>query len=484
MTTTRVLSFDGGSAASGVGREFAPYPDARFGVFLEAALAQAFLLELPVPAADEVRRRITPLAEDEAVVIAFLGTTPSQGYQARIVEVRTAPGSVEVVIAAHAPESEAGPVAYGYPVDARRLPHSALPAPPFDVVYRSVSGTVWFHQTGVRPIVATPPEVEREEDFGDTLAVSRELRREYREGVRAGRVIGREHATVSFTVFWVPIDRTQVQFAATLPLWLQHRGVIVPTCLLTDRTLDDLVAALPGDPFSIATIRGHTVRLGRWPPAEPVALEPTAVPEHAWLACFSGARRDDAPEHWLGTDIVDLYPVRLEERAPYSVEVLEVTPLLHDVLVRVRLHPPPSEDVPLDLVVLDPPRAGQEAGRARFVAAYAYYGFDRELSQLDYAIDLSGSSGRFFTWLRAPETHEFTLFLRLTTCTAARRLPEVSVWNPPAGVECSTMTAVQAFYTHRDFLRAVGLGDGPVELRCALRSPRGWQSRPFTVTLP
>lgn len=61
-------------------------------------------MELPIPAAEQVRQRVGPMDEHDGVVIVFLGTTPSDRYQARIVEVRIAPGNVEVVIATHAPE--------------------------------------------------------------------------------------------------------------------------------------------------------------------------------------------------------------------------------------------------------------------------------------------------------------------------------------------------------------------------------------------
>lgn len=480
---TRILSFDDpGFEAS---REFEPFPDARFELFLEAVSAQAFLLELPIPAAEQVRQRVSPMDEHDGVVIVFLGTTPSDRYQARIVEVRIAPGNVEVVIATHAPERLEQTVVYGYPVDARRLPRSVLPEPPFDVVYRSVSGKEWFRQTGVRPMIAAR-DVQREDELGDTVFVAGEIRREYQEGLYTGRVIVREHAAVSFVVYWVSIDQEHIQLYTTLPLWLIHRGQSAPTCLLTERTPEELVAAFPGDPWSIVTFRGTAVRLGSWPPPDPLALNRAAVPDNAWLACVSAGRSETAPDDWLGTEVVDLYPVRLVERELYTIEVVEVKPFLSDVLVRIRLHPPPSDAVPLELLVLDPPLVETNSGQQRLLAAYLYYGFDREPSQLDYAISLhSDETGQFFTRLLAPATNEFTLFLRLTTCTARGGRPRnLSTWNPPAGIECDTITAVQAFYTHRDFLRTFGLGQEPIAFRFAIRSPAGWHSEPFTVRLP
>jgi hypothetical protein len=481
---TRILSFDDpGFEAS---REFEPFPDAQFRLFLEAASAQAFLSELPISAAEQVRQRVAPMDEHDAVVIVFLGTTPSDRYRARIVEVRTAPGNVEVVIATHAPERLEETVVYGYPVDARRLPRSVLPEPPFAVVYRSVSGKEWFRQTGVRPMIAAR-DVQREDELGDTVFVSREIRREYQEGQSFGRVIVREHATVSFAVYRVPTDQTHIQLYTTLPPWLiHHRRHTAPTCLLTDRAPEELVAAFPGDPWSVVTFRGTAVRLGSWPPPKPLALNRTAVPDSAWLACVSAGRSEAAPDDWLGTVVVDLYPVQLVEREPYTIEVVEVKPFLSDVLVRIRLHPPPSDAVPLELLALDPPLVETSSGEQRLLAAYLYYGFDREPSQLDYAISLhSDEAGQFFTWLLAPETNEFTLFLRLTTCTARGSPPRnLSTWNPPAGIECGTITAVEAFYTHRDFLRTFGLGEEPIEFRFAIRSPVGWRSEPFTVRLP
>ncbi|MDW8060946.1 MAG: hypothetical protein RMK01_12845 [Thermomicrobium sp.] len=226
--------------------------------------------------------------------------------------------------------------------------------------------------------------------------------------------------------------------------------------------------------------------VGVRPSPQPFALDPPSLPDSAYLACLSGGHSETAPRDWLGTTVVDLYPVQLVEREPYSIEVVEVQPFLHDVLVRLRLHPPPSDSVPLELIVLDPPLLQGRSGEQHLLAAYPYYGFDREPSQLDYAISLHhDETGQFFTWLLAPETDEFTLFLRLTTCTVRGSPPRsLSTWNPPAGIACSTMTAVQAFYTHRDFLGMFGLGEEPIEFQCEIRSPVGWRSEPFTVRLP
>lgn len=457
-------------------------PDARFGLFLDAGTLQRFLAELPIPAAEQVRQRLG-LLDGDAAVVAFLGTVSGEGGDVRIRDLRAHDGAVNVVVEIrYARADVSATVHYVYPIDARRIARTALPDPPFDVVFRTPEGVVLFRQARVRPPVLPLSMVEREEEAGDTLEVVQEFHRVYEDGVFRGQVIVRVHEP-AFTLYWVEEDDGQVVIYGDLPQWLGFSGSDRPACTVTDQDPAAIAQAIPVDIASTLTLRGVALR-ARSPGVQFAGvLASEEVPESAWLACSRSVRASDAPRTWLGSEVVDLYPVRLEQRQPRTIEVVEVVPAFHDVMVRLRFHPIPDESVPLDLVVVRPLLVAHEQGRVA-VGAYLYGGFDREPSQPTYAVSLhTGEDGRFYTWVLDPESQEVTLFVRLGRCTVEESVETLSVWNPPAGVECETVTAVQGFYTHRDYLEAVGV-TGTVSLQVQIVSPARWRSEPFTVVLP
>jgi len=156
-------------------------------------------------------------------------------------------------------------------------------------------------------------------------------------------------------------------------------------------------------------------------------------------------------------------------------EVLKAEAGPTELFFQIRLHPLPLEDVPLDLYTLDPPRLpGGE-----LVAAFPYPGFDRDPTQPRYALSLHEGQRGFFLWILQPEVHTFTFYARLVRCRGVEG-GEVSPLNPPPGASCPSLPLVQAFYTHRGLL---GTG-APLSLRLQFRSPKGWRSQPFVLSLP
>ncbi|GBD30315.1 hypothetical protein HRbin32_01418 [bacterium HR32] len=455
-----------------------PFPDARFRLLLDAAALQGFLPQLPTLAAEAVRRGPIGSPDGDAVVVAFLGTAPQKGYTIAIQGVTVRGAQVEVTVGFQAPLRPAERVEYDYPVDARAYPRGRLPRPPFHVVFRTPSGRELFRQTDIRPRATPPTAARREEDVGDPYQVARVVRHEFRDGRFRGRRLVRVH-TPQVELFWTPEPRGVVVYGS-LPEWLQV-GPHTPTCAVTDRAPEAIADPLRGSNADRTLTLGDVwVEVNARHARRAAPIRPESVPQRAWLACLWSVRQSDAPDEWLGTHVVDLYPVWLRQRAPRTVEVVGWTALFHDVALHLRLHPAPAESVPLDLVVLRPPRPRGDVA----VGAYLYYGFDRDPTRPQYAVHLGkGSDGRFYTWLVEPETHDLDLYVRLARCEAPAPLVQLSVWNPPPGVRCDTNTAVQAFYTHAGFLSSLG-HSGPLTLMLQVVSPQGWRSVPFSVEVP
>ncbi len=466
------------------GEEVAPFPDALYGLFLEPASLQAAISRLPIPAAQEVAQRVW-LEDDQAAVVAFLGTAAMEGYRVRIRDIRARESQVQVVVEQRGPgvDESAPPSSYSYPVDIRTVDQDRLPPPPFTVEFRTPEGQLLVRQEHVRPGLPSLAAIRREEEAGDTLQVASTIRFTYQDGGWKGQVIVRVHE-VGFRLFWAATEEG-VQVYGDLPLWLAGAQANAPACVVTDRPPREIAEALPRqDAYAVLTLRGVRTEINGRDALRAAAIPPAEMPRRAWMACPWSVLRHPSPDRWLGTEIVDLYPVDLERREAGTVEVVETQVLFHDIYLRLRLHPLPQESVPLDLVVLDPPRGPAQEGATTYVGAYLYHGFDRDPTRYGYTIGLhSGENGAFHTWLLGPEVHEFDLYARLGPCTSTASVESLSLWNPPPGAECRTDTLVQAFYTHASFLQGLGF-ERPVTLRAAIHSPQGWRSEPFVLQLP
>lgn len=436
-----------------------PFPDARFALYLDPEALRQDLPTLPIPPAEAVRRG--PLGFP--LLLAFLGTAPTEGYGVRLGRVAQEGGTLRVEVRTWGPAGPQGKVRYTYPLDLRPL--TDLPPFPFELVFHTPEGRV-LHRERVRPPAATSG---RAEEVGDPYGVVARWEEVYRDGPHLGRNLVRLHEE-AFEVFYTP-EGEGSRFYLDLPSWL-FGGREDPSCSLTDRPPEVLVREVRGSLLEgNLTLRGAFVPLNRRYGLVP--LPPEEVPERAYVACFYTAH-DPRPEV-LSPLVLDLYPARLVRREPQSVEVLRAEAGPTELVFQVRLHPMPLGDVPLDLYTLDPPRL---PGGER-VVAFPYYGFDRGPTQPRYALSLHEGPGGFFLWILQPEVHTFTLFARLTLCQEAEG-KALSPLNPPPGATCPSLPLVQASYTHRGLL-----GPGaPLALRLQFRSPKGWRSEPFVLTVP
>ncbi|GAB5603026.1 hypothetical protein FJNA_15510 [Thermus sp. FJN-A] len=438
-----------------------PFPDARFALYLDPEALRQDLPTLPIPPAEAVRRG--PLGFP--LLLAFLGTAPTEGYGVRLGRVAQEGGTLRVEVQTWGPAGPQGKVRYTYPLDLR--PIANLPPFPFELVFHTPEGRV-LHRERVRPRVAPHG---RAEEVGDPYGVVARWEEVYRDGPYLGRNLVRLHEE-AFEVFYTP-EEEESRFYLDLPSWL-FGGREDPSCALTDRPPEALVQEVRGSLLEgNLTLRGAFVPLNRRYGLAHSPLPPEEVPERAYVACFYTAH-DPRPEA-LGPLVLDLYPARLLPREPGSVEVLRAEAGPTELFFQIRLHPLPREDVPLDLYTLDPPPL---PGGER-VAVFPYPGFDRDPTQPRYVLGLGGGQEGFFLWILAPEVHTFTLFARLVRCQGVGG-GEVSALNPPPGAGCPSLPLAQASYTHRGLL---GPG-GPLTLRLQFRSPEGWRSEPFAVTVP
>ena len=438
-----------------------PFPDARFALYLDPEALRQDLPTLPLPAAEAVQERLPGFP----LLFAFLGTAPSEGYGVRLGKAVREGGALKVEVRTWGPAGPRKAVRYTYPLDLRPL--TDLPPFPFELVFHTPEGQV-LHRERVRPPVATSG---RAEEVGDPYGVVARWEAGYRDGPYLRRNLVRLHEE-AFAVFYTP-EGEGSRFYLDLPPWLL-RGQETPLCALTDRPPEDLARKARGSLLGqVLTLKEVFVPLNQRHGLVERPLPPDKVPERAYVACLYGAE-DPRPEA-LGPLVLDLYPARLVRREPQSVEALRAEAGPTELVFQVRLHPMPLGDVPLDLYTLDPPRL---PGGER-VVAFPYHGFDRDPIQPRYALSLHEGPGGFFLWILQPEVHTFTLFARLTLCREAEG-EALSPLNPPPGATCPSLPLVQASYTHRGLL-----GPGaPLALRLQFRSPKGWRSEPFVVTVP
>ncbi|WP_353512889.1 hypothetical protein [Thermus sp. LT1-2-5] len=433
-----------------------PFPDAHFGLYLEPEALRRALPTLPLPVEERVRRNLPSFP----LLLAFWGTALGEGYGVRIGRVVREAKALRVEVVAQGPPAPPKEVRYTYPFDLR--PVRDLPSYPFEVVFQTPEGQL-LHRERVRPRVNL---LGRPEAVGDPYGVVGQWQETYRDGRHPRRNLVRLHED-TLEVFYTP-EKEGSRFYLDFPYWLQGA-----TCALTDLPPEVLAKIRASSLLSTElTLRGVHAPLSQRHNLAASPLPPDGVPEQAYVACAYQAL--EAPGG-LEAMVLDLYPARLLRRAPRSVEVLRAEAGPSEILLQVRLHPLPLEDVPLDLYTLNPP----QLPNGERVAVFPYYGFDRDPTQPRYALSLHNGLEGFYLWILHPEVHTFTLYARLASCREAEG-PEISALNPPPGASCPSHPLVEAFYTHR---RVLGPGEA-LSLSLQFRSPRGWRSEPFTLIVP
>lgn len=227
------------------------------------------------------------------------------------------------------------------------------------------------------------------------------------------------------------------------------------------------------------------VELRRWLPEE-------KLPRKLYLYCHRTLYGFDPKVGHVfpgkGRMEVRLYPVELEVIPEGFINIKSVEVLDKDIRVvfTIAYTGKVPKSVPLDLVTVDPPLAkgfSFKGYRYVYVGGYLYYGAETNPNRGSYVVYLGSLEDKFYTFIAHQDAETtYELYIRLGYYGSNEKREEISLWNPYKGDAYYTNTVIDMSYTHKDFLKRLGI-EKPVKFTFKVVSPQGYESKPFVVTI-
>ncbi len=227
------------------------------------------------------------------------------------------------------------------------------------------------------------------------------------------------------------------------------------------------------------------VELRRWLPEE-------KLPRKLYLYCHRTLYGFDPKTGHVfpgkGRTEVRLYPVELEVIPEGFINIKSVEVMEKDIRVvfTIAYTGKVPKSVPLDLVTVDPPLAkgfSFKGYRYVYVGGYLYYGAETNPNRGSYVVYLGSLEDKFYTFIAHQDAETtYELYIRLGYYGSNEKREEISLWNPYKGDAYYTNTAIDMSYTHKKFLKLLGV-EKSLRFTFKIVSPQGYESKPFVVTI-
>jgi len=204
-------------------------------------------------------------------------------------------------------------------------------------------------------------------------------------------------------------------------------------------------------------------------------LSEDKLPKKLFLVCQG---------YYEDTKIFKLFPVKLSVKKEKSMEIAFIRKGKEFVEVGIKFFPTAYKEyqaIAIDLLTLNPTQVNLKGCKHAYIGVYPHYGKNTYYG--NYELGLLNYKKGFYLILRSFEPQDvYKIYLRLDVYCSNKPRKSISLLNPFKGDKSRLHTAISLNYSHKAFLKSVGLERVKIETRFV--SPNGYKSEPFIVNLP